>query len=133
MEIGNIYHHSIEGVCILSQITEVSYVFLALDIDGKFPAKNEKPRMFFTQKKELPKPKHISLRIRHNAFTFDSIIFYLESACCLWGYSRGDCGDFYRINDENGKELKAHKAVCFQVFEDCGLYKDINSDALEVA
>jgi len=135
MEIGNIYHHPIEGVCILAQITESKYRFLAPDIDARFPSNQQRPREFLTAKEPLPKPTHISLLIRHNAFTYGSIVYYLESAICHWGYSLGRSGGLCLIGEyEFSREPKqVSQAVCFQVHEDCGLHKSIDCDALEVA
>jgi len=123
--VGDIYHHDVEGVCILSDVTDYHLWFTAVDIDAKYPSNQDTPREFKTQiLSALERPK-ISLKITAAPFKIGAIVYWVAGAQCHWGYCKENLTDHVMIEKEE-KLFKVHKAQCFQVEKNGELTKSVS-------
>ncbi len=112
--VGDIYYHSVEGVCVLSDITDYHFWFDAVDIDAKYPSNQKEPRAFKTEyRKKLERP-HISVFIKDSPFLLGSIVFFIESGRVEWGYCVKN-SDKQITLCVSGEEKTIPEILCFQV------------------
>lgn len=114
--VGDIYNHTIEGVCILADVTDYHYWFYAADIDAKYPANQDTPRAFKTEKlRQLDRP-HVPVEIKCDAFEIDDLVYFILKGEVRWGKVIGLNGAHLIINDE-GEHKSIHIGFCFQVLD----------------